>query len=337
MIDRYGHYQVLKVWNRSAAGLDTLVYLLVDRGYPAPAGYSGASVIEVPISSLAVMSSMHAAEAKFAGIEDRIVGLGSIDFISSPGVRQRIREGKVKQIGLDGNLNNELIVTMHPGILVAMANPDASTARYSTLIRAGIPVLMDNEWLESNPLGRAEWVKVMAALAGREGPVDQKFDSVAAAYEEMARIGRRASQKPHVIIGMPFKGSWFMPAGGSYMGCLLQDAGATYKWSDTRGTGSLSLDFESVAPEALIAEYWLDIGEVRSKKEIADRDLRYLSFQSVRNGNLYNNNKRTNDLGANDYWESGGVSPDLILADMIRILHPDLLPAHELYYYKQLR
>ena len=121
------------------------------------------------------------------------------------------------------------------------------------------------------------------------------------------------------------------------MAQFLRDAGAGYHWSNSKGTGSLPLSFESVAPEALTADFWLNVGYVDSKKDILAKDTRYGSFHAFRTGAVYNNNNRTNDLGSNDYWESGAVNPQLVLADLIRILHPGLLPADSLVYYKQLK
>ncbi len=336
-IEYYDHYKLVSVFNHSGATRDTLRYLLVPEGYPIPENYPGAQVIHTPVKTMIGMSSAHIALADFAGVAGRITGLGSIDYVSSPEVRANTKNGKVLAVGLDGSMNNELIISMHPGVLVAMGNPDAGFGRYKTLTDAGIPVLLNNEWLETTPLGRAEWVKVMGVLVDREDFVNKKFDSIARLYNELAQIGRRTPHKPHVIIGMPFKGSWYMPAGESYMAEFLRDAGAGYKWYDTKGVGSLALNFESVAPEALTAPYWLNVGYVDSKKDITDKDIRYGSFLSFRTGNLYNNNKRTNDQGSNDYWESGLVNPQTVLEDMISILHPGLLPGHQLVYYKQLQ
>ena len=117
---------------------------------------------------------------------------------------------------------------------------------------------------------------------------------------------------------------------------LLQDAATSYAWSGVKGKGNLHLDFERVAPVALQADFWLNVGYVDSRADIAARDVRYKAFRPFRQGTIFNNNKRVNDLGANDYWESGAVNPHLLLADLIRILHPELLPDHELVYYKQL-
>jgi len=336
-IEYHDHYKLLHILNHMGEKVDTLEYLLLRKDAALPPGYPHAQVIRIPVQTMVVMSSMHVALADFAGVADRITGLGSFQYIYSPIVRSNIKAGKLTQVGLDGNLNNELLITMHPGILMASSNPDAGSGKYKTLTDAGIPVVMNAEWLETTPLGRAEWVKLLAALTDREALVDKKFDSVEQAYNSLAQLGAGAKQKPRVIIGMPYKGTWFTPAGESYMSRFLLDAGAVYKWSATRGIGSLSLNFETVAPEALQSDYWLNVGYVDTKKEITAQDERYGSFKPYKTGQLYNYNARVNDIGSNDYWESGGVNPDVVLADMIRILHPELLPDHRLVYYKQLQ
>jgi iron complex transport system substrate-binding protein len=333
----YNHYKVLSIVDSLAQKTDTLQYLLVQRGYPVPPGYPKAQVITIPVRTIVAMSSMHIALADFAEVADRITGLGSLEYVTSPIVRKNIQAGRVVAVGLDANMNNEQVISMHPDVVMVMGNPDAGFTGYKTLTDAGVPVLLNAEWLESTPLGRTEWVKIMGALVNKEKLVDQKFDSVAKEYNQLAQAGRQAAVKPRVIVGMPFKGSWFVPAGGSYMAQFLRDAGTTYKWNDTKGSGGIPLNFEAMAPEALTADYWLNIGYVNSKAEILSKDARYASFKPFKTGQLYNNDNRVNDQGSNDYWESGEVSPQVILADLIRILHPELLPAHSLFYYKQLK
>lgn len=335
-IDYYDHYKLVRVFNSLSGRTDTLQYLLVQRGSPVPAGYPKAQVIPIPVKTIIGMSSMHIALADFVGVADRITGLGSLQYVTSPNVRKNIKAGKIAQVGLDGNMNNELILTMHPDVLMDMGNPDASFGRYKTLTDAGVPVLLNVEWLETSPLGRAEWVKLMAALVNKEELVNKKFDRLAQAYTKLAQLARQAAVKPSVIIGMPYKGTWFVPAGESYMAQFLRDAGASYRWGDSKGVGSLSLSFEAVAPEALTADYWLNVGYVDSKAEIAAKDQRYTSFKPFKTGQVYNYNKLVNDIGSNDYWESGAVNPQVILADLVRILHPELLPDYSIVYYKQL-
>lgn len=336
-IDYYDGYREVSVVNQMAGHADTLHFLLVDSGLTAPADRPGIPVITTPVRQFAVQSSVHVALADFAGVADRITGLGNFQYINSPTIRERIKEGKVKEIGIDSRINSELVISMHPGVLIAMTNPDAAFGQYKTLMDAGIPVMPDGEWLETTPLGRAEWVKLIGALVDKDDFVAGKYDSVVRTYRQLAAIGSAAKDKPTVIVNMPFKGTWYVPAGGNYQTQLLRDAGATYPWADSHGTNSLALTFEAMAPVALKADYWLNIGYVDSKSDILAKDSRYSTFHAFQTGALYNYNKRVNDIGSNDYWESGIVNPQLVLADLIRILHPGLLPQDTLYYYKQLK
>ena len=333
----YNGFREVSIVNHISGKTDTLHYLLVDSGNAPPAGMSGIPVIHTPVKQFAVQSSAHVGLLEFCGAADRITGLGSFQYIYSPVVREGIRTGKVQQIGIDNQINSELVISMHPGVLIAMTNPDAAFGQYKALIEAGIPVLPDAEWMETTPLGRAEWVKLIGALIDREDSVGRLFDTVSQRYIELAAIGRRVPVKPTVIVNMPFKGSWYLPGGDNYMTQLLRDAGATYPWANTRGSNSLALNFEAVAPVALKADYWLNVGYVDSKKDVLAKDSRYGTFHSFQTDALYNFNKRVNDIGSNDFWESGLVNPQLVLADLIRILHPGLLPADSLYYYKQLK
>jgi iron complex transport system substrate-binding protein len=135
---------------------------------------------------------------------------------------------------------------------------------------------------------------------------------------------------------MPYKGTWFVPDGTSFLAKFLHDAGASYQWATTKGTGSMGLSFESVAPVALTAEYWINCGTANSKADIEAIDRRYTDFRPFKTNGIYNFNKRTNREGSNDYWESGVVNPHLVLSDLIKILHPELLPGYQLTYYKQI-
>jgi len=336
-IDYYDGYKLVSIYSGFGPSADTAAYVLLEKGAKAPAGYQKAQLITIPVQHLVAMSSTHVAQADFAGVSDAIIGLGSFKYITSAVVRKNIAAGKVKDVGVDGTMNDELLISMKPGLVMVMGNPDAKFTKYATLSNAGVPVMLNSEWLETTPLGRAEWVKVMAALTGKEDLVNKKFDTLEKEYHMLAQIGHTARHKPSLISGMPFKGVWNVPDGDSYMAEFFKDAGTNYRWRHIIRKGSLALNFETVAPEALKADFWLNVGYVDSKTDIRAIDARYADFKPFKNGNIYNNNKRVNDLGSNDYWESGAVSPQLILADLIKILHPELLPDHQLVYYKQLK
>lgn len=333
-----GTYKVLTIQSSFEPQAPAARYLLVPRGAARPAGYPGAQVIETPLRSLVGLSSMHVALADFLGASDLVAGVGSFKYVSAARVRQRITAGQVYEVGQGKELNNELLVARHPDLVMTTGWPGEGIDHFQTLRAAGIPVLINSEWIETTPLARAEWVKVLAALLNKEDVVNQKFDAVAREYQRLAALGRGAAKKPSVVVGLPFKDVWYVPDADSYMAQFLRDAGATYHWDRTKApSGSLALSFEAVAPVALAADYWLHTGSLTSKAGLLTQDARYAAFAPVKAGRVFNNNLRTNAQGSNDYWESGAMHPDLLLADLLRILHPELLPTWTLRYYQPLR
>ena len=336
-IQYFDTYKVVKILNPFKDHTDTARYVLVQRGTPHPTGYDNSTVIEIPIRTLVGMSSMHVALADFLGADEVLVGLGSLQYASAPAVRKRIAEGKIKAFGNETALNEEQLVVRHPDLVMTMGSPGAPVERFHTLAEAGVPVMVNSEWVETKPLARAEWVKLMAALLNKEAFVNQQFAKVESEYLRLVNLTRQLPKRPQVLTGLPFKDTWYMPDGESYTAQFFRDAGGTYHWNKERAAGSLALTFEAVYPVALTADCWVNTGTANSKADILAQDARYADFKAFKTGAVYNNNKRTDAQGSNDYWESGAVHPEVVLADLIKILHPELLPKHKLVYYKQLK
>ncbi|WP_353721191.1 ABC transporter substrate-binding protein [Dyadobacter sp. 676] len=337
-ITYHDHYKVVKIMSPFEKSTDTLSYILVQRGTPRPIGYHDSQFIEIPVRSMVAMSSLHIGLVGFLGCENILTGMGNLRYVSSPKVLDRIRAGKIVEVGKDQGLNEELLVSLHPDLIMATGSPVSKVSRYESLHQAGIPVMVNSEWVERTPLGRAEWVKLLAVLTNRETDVNRKFARVEAEYQKLVRLTSKVGPRPSLLVGMNSKDAWYVPNGDSYVSRFFRDAGASYHWSDTKATGSLPLSFETVYPVALQADFWLNvsIGSVQTKKDILARDARYADFRSFKSNHIYSYNKRMNAQGANDYWESGAVNPHLVLADLIRIIHPELLPKHELIYYKSI-
>lgn len=337
-IKYFKDFKLVNIINPFGGKGDTLQYILQKKGTALPDGYPGAQRIEIPVNNLVAMSSMHVGLLGFLDAEQVLTGLGSLQYVYSPKVIAMIKAGEIAEVGRDQGLNNEKVIEMRPGLVMTIGNPGGKMDHYHTLKEAGIPVLINSEWVEQTPLARAEWVKLMAALLDKEALVNKKFANVEAEYERLSILARKATKKPTVLSGLNTKDAWFMPAGNSYMARFFQDAGADYHWHDSPATGSLPLSFEAVYPFALTADYWLNVGfdSRDTRKSIIAQDSRYADFQATRTGKLYSYNRLVNDQGSNDFFESGSVNPHSVLADMIRIFHPGLLPGHQLIYYKQL-
>ncbi len=338
-ITYFDHYKIVNIISPFEKSADTLKYLLLERGTPRPQGFADAQTIEIPLRYLAVTSSMHVGLLEFLGSTDILTGLSGMQYVFSPEVRKMIAAGKVTEIGREQGLNEEKLVTMHPGLIMATGSPGAKMDHYATLKQAGIPVVINSEWVETTPLGRAEWVKLMAALLNKEKLVNAKFSALENEYQRLALLTEKSKNKPSIISGLNTKDAWFLPNGDSYMAQFFRDAGGNYHWNSTKTTGSLPLNFETVYPVALTADVWLNVGfnSKDTRADILAQDVRYGDFQSYKSGKMYSYNNRVNEQGSNDFFESGTVNPHIVLSDLIKILHPELLPAHQLVYYKQLK
>jgi iron complex transport system substrate-binding protein len=197
-------------------------------------------------------------------------------------------------------------------------------------------VLADADWIEASPLGRAEWLKVFAALTGTEGKATAVYGGIKKRYTAVAQ--KVADAKPATVLpGNLRDGTWSMPAGGSYVGTLLHDAGGTYPWADNQSTGSLTLDFESVYAKDGDAKYWLvNDPSVKTVTGLLAQNSHYHELAAATAGQVWNATKRVNASGGNDYFEGGVLHPDRVLADLAEILHPKLFPGRSLAYYVHL-
>jgi iron complex transport system substrate-binding protein len=335
-IQYYQHYKLLTI--KSADQKSPEKFILLEKGTAKPQGYRDAQVISIPVKSMVGMSSMHIGLLALLKSENILSGLGNLQYVYAPSVLSRIKAGKIAEVGKDNGLNQEKLVELHPDLVMTMGYPGTKADHYSILKQAGIPVMTNSEWIETTPLARCEWVKLAAALLNKEKEANAVFNKIEKEYTELTSLAAKAATKPSVISGLNTKDVWFLPKGDNYMAQFIKDAGASYHWADTRGGGSLSLSFEAVSPIALEAAYWINVGFAKTdtRQSILDQDTRYADFKAAKTGKMYSYNARVNELGSNDFFESGAFNPHVVLADLISIFHPEILPDHQLVYYKQL-
>jgi len=199
----------------------------------------------------------------------------------------------------------------------------------------GITVVLNGEYLEKQPLAKAEWVKFIAAFYNKESIASQKFDKLAQQYNFLKDIVSKEKDKPLILSGLPWKGAWYVPGGESFAAKFIKDAGGLYLWNENRSTEALPLDLEAVYEKALKADCWINPGAASNIKDILRVDKRLGELYVIQKGKIFNNNAVVNKNGGNDYWESGVTNPHLILKDLVKIFHPELLPDHNFVYYKK--
>jgi iron complex transport system substrate-binding protein len=336
-IEYFNNYKVITVLNPWRDAEEQFRYVLVQCGTPPPADVGEAQVIEVPVQSIVTMSTTQLPHLNTLGLLDRLVGVDSFQYISTPAVVEKIEAGELVQIGSGAEVNVEQAIDLEPELIMTYGVGSPESDSHPKLLEVGLKVALNSEYMESSPLGRAEWIKFTGAFFNREAAATAAYGEIASRYDKIAALARTVSEKPTVFTGAPFQGTWYMPGGNSYVAKLFADAGADYLWADDDSTGSQQLSFEEVFERAQGADFWLNTSSWKSLADGLAADERFAQFAAFQNGNVFNNNVRLNPNGGNDYWETGVTNPDLVLADLIRILHPELLPEHELYFYQQLQ
>jgi len=243
----------------------------------------------------------------------------------------------ISDIGYEAGMNNELIIKSSPDLVMMYGIGSESAGYTSKITELGIKVMFNADYLETNPLGKAEWIKLFGALYCREKMADSIFSDISGSYEEMKEyIRNKVKTRPTVLLGLPFRDTWYISPGNSYISQLIRDAGGSYLWESTESSVSMPLGLENVFMQSLKADYWLNTGSVTLKSEILSLDPRLGSMPPFIRGNIYNNNKRVTAGGGNDYWESGTLKPHIILKDIAAILHPGIFGNYELVYYRKI-
>lgn len=288
--------------------------------------------IRYPIRSAVCMSSTHVAFLDALGEVSVVRGASGIDFIANP----EVHTGAVKEVGYDTNLDYETIVALRPDVVFIYGVGDEHAAA-EKLRQLGVPVVYIADYLENEPLGRAEWIVPFGLLTGRLNEAIRYFDTIETRYRELtARISAETA-RPKVMLNAPYRDVWYLPGDRSYMARLVRDAGGDYLGKGTDNDASRPVSAERAWMLMQEADYWLAPGMAQNLSQLKEDNRRFADLPVVRTGQVFNNNARVTPKGGSDFWESGAVRPDRVLADMIRMLHPELLPEHELYYFHRLQ
>lgn len=336
-LQSFEDWQLLSFFRHFNASIDTIQYVLYNEGTTIPAKYSGLEKIQIPVKGIGLLHSSYISFLEFCGAMDRIVAVSEAKYVYHDSLHKALEEGLIPEIGYEESINREKLLELGSPLVLNVGFPNSPNKSSQLLKALDIPVLVFSEWQEESPLGRAEWVKIVAALTGTEQLVAEKFSKVEAEYHRLTSLTKEKASSPTVICNLPYKGAWYMPGGDSYFSNILQDAGADYLWSDSQGTGGLQVDFEAVYAKGLTTDFWINPGLSASLRDVIDKDERLADFKPVADGKVFNSTNRVSEWGANDYWESAVVRPDLVLRDLISIIHPDQMPEHKLFYYKQLK
>lgn len=298
---------------------------------------NGLNELKIPVKKLVVTSTSHIPMIELLNAEKTLVGFPHTKYVSSKKTRNLIKNGHITELGSEQSINTEKLLELEPNLVVGFSlHPNNKL--YNNIKKIGIPVVFNGEWLEETPLGRAEWIKFFGVLLGKEKEADSIFKSIEKSYLTTKKIATKTTKKkPTILSGSLFKDVWNVPAGESFMAKFLDDANLNYLWKNTKGTGSLQLNLESVLDKGKNADFWIGAGLYQTKEQLLNANKHYAEFTPVIKNNVYTIGNKRGETGGLIYFEIAPVRPDLVLKDLIKITQPELLPNYEFTFFEKMK
>ncbi|WP_317168469.1 ABC transporter substrate-binding protein [Costertonia aggregata] len=293
------------------------------------------AIVTVPVEKVIVTSTTHIPALEALNVLDKLVGFPNTKFISSKAARKKINEGKLIEIGNNESINTEMVLSLSPEVVIGFGI-NAQNKAYETIQRSNIPVVYNGDWTEQTPLGKAEWIKFFAPFFEKEKEAEVIFEKIEASYNSVKELAKKTKIKPSVMSGALYKDVWYLPGGDSWAAQFLKDANVNYLWGEAAGTGSLSLSWESVLQKAKEADFWIAPAQFITYDDMKKASQHYQQFDAFTQKKVYTFANTKGETGGILYYELGPQRPDLVLKDLIHILHPEILPQHTLFFFKPL-
>lgn len=327
-------YKVVETRTNAASPSER--YVLVQCGAPEPPRgvLTGAQIVKVPITSFYSASATHLPLLVDLGRLDVLTGVSSKKFLIGDEILKHANSGKVREFSPAAVIDTELVVSQRPSILMTAS---ALSAELTMVRQGGVPVVANHEWLEPTALARAEWLKYMALFLNEEKAGQRLYGEMKARYQALSAraLAIPDAKKPAVMTGRGTRGDFVIAGGRSYVAALIKDAGGRYVWADNTATGSQTIDLEAQLERARNADIWINGGGWPNREAMVKDEPRNGLFKAYRDGQVWVYERRVTPAGANDYWARAVSHADLVLADLVKIFHPELAASHEFQWYMQ--
>lgn len=309
----------LEIRNKNSSNFDD--FYIFNDSLDIPEEIKNQTIIRTPIKSAIAFSSTQWSVFQKLGDTNIIKGILESNYSKNDEILRLVKEGVIIDLGTSNQVNTEKVINLKAELILYTPYP---TIDYSNLGKlSGSIMIPFPDYLESHPLGRAEWMKVIGILCEKENETTEWFNSVANRYESLSDICKSIENKPTVFSDLPFENQWYVPGGNSYIAQIFKDSGSDYIWHDDNSTGSLHIDAESVLLKAQNADYWRVINSYDTPftyENLAKENELYPLFKAFKEKNLLVCNVR--ECG---YFEQSQYEPDILLADFIYHFHPEIL------------
>lgn len=337
-ITDYGNYKVLEIKNPWPKSKKSYKYILASKQIISKNQFHKndyEAIISIPVKKLVLTSTTHIPSLELLKEEKTLVGFPGVNYISSEKIRHLIDQGNIRDLGKNESINTEVILELSPDAVIGFGI-DNDNKTFETIKKSNIPVIYNGDWVENSPLAKAEWIKFFGFLYNKEKQADSIFNTIEKSYLEAKKLAAKVNYQPTILSGAMHNDIWYLPNGSSTEAQLLSDANTNYLFKETKGSGSLSLNFETVFAKAQNADIWLSPSNYSSLEALKINNDHYTKFKAYQNKAVYSFTNTTGKTGGVLYYELGLTRPDIVLKDLIKICHPELLENYELYFFKKL-
>ena len=331
-IVRFSDYTVATVRNPWDTLKTLHTYILVDKHKPMTEHLPEGTVVRVPLEKALVYSVVHGGLLDELGAMGSIAGVCNMEYFNMPKIQKLHDEGKIMDCGNGMNPDIEKVIALSPDAI--MLSPFENNGGYGRIGKLDIPIIECADYMETSPLGRAEWMLFYGMLAGREKQADSLFASVEKEYMSVRDAVKNTENRPTVLSDLRYGSAWYIPGGNSTTGKLYADAGADYIFSDLKNSGSVPMSFEAVFDAARDADYWFvkyNQKTDKTYKELKTDYAPYARFKAFKEKHIYGCN--TNRI---PYYEELTFHPEKLLKDIAKIIHPELLEGYVPEYFSNL-
>ncbi len=279
--------------------------------------------VRTPLESNLVFTAPHCQLLTELGCQNAITGVCDKDYINIPDIKSRAQaDAKVAHPIMDCGSSMqpdiERIIALHPEAL--LISPFENSGGYGKLDKLRIPVIETADYMETSPLGRAEWIKLYGLLLG-----SSKADSLFSAIEkEYLQLKAEAAKLPlglSILTERKTGNVWYVPGGKSTMGILLRDAHARYIFADDTHSGSLSMSPEQIIAKGNQVDVWAFKyfgGNALTKQDLLAEYQGYQALKAFQTGTVYET-----DTSCEPYFELTSFHPEILLREFIILSHPE--------------
>lgn len=324
--DSYKKISILNPWKNEDLNINYYILKAENKNINAD---DQSFILEQSASKMIALSSPMVGLIHILGLDSTLIGVTNPNYIFNQKIYDAVEAGRIVNVGKDISVNMETILSLQADLIVG-SGWDKLSPDVERLIQLKQTPLLMYDWQETHPLGKAEWMVLLASFFDREKEAIDIFQGIEKRYEGLKK-SVHFDKQPHINNGSEYQGIWYSAGGQSYMSRLYKDAGGKYIMRNDSSKGSVMLDFEVIMAKAEKADIWMYTGSTDAGSLTLLKNSKYQTMDAVKKHRVFSYHKKLNSRGANEYWENASYQPDVVLQDLIKIFHDS--DPHDLYYF----